>query len=170
MTIRISAALANALLAGSGVKDELDGGFLFIFSGPVPATADAALDMDNDHTQLCKIGADTPAEANPSTGLTFDAPSAAVLAKAAAETWTCVIAFDGADDGDPTLTPTFFRFCGPGDTGRGAGDGTTPRIQGTVAGPAAAADLNLGTNTLTDNTSNTQSIGLFQIRVPAAIA
>jgi hypothetical protein len=42
MTLRISTALRNAVLAGGSVKDALNGGKILIYSGAQPTTADAA--------------------------------------------------------------------------------------------------------------------------------
>ncbi|WP_251267931.1 hypothetical protein, partial [Enterobacter hormaechei] len=61
----ISIPLAQALLGQ--VKNALDGGFLYVFAGPVPASADDALDMVGSHTQLAKLSVS-------GGGLTFSAP------------------------------------------------------------------------------------------------
>ena len=58
MTIKASVALRNGLLQGSSVKEQLDGGFIYIYAGAEPADADTALDMVSTHTQLAKIAAD----------------------------------------------------------------------------------------------------------------
>lgn len=163
MAISFSAALSESVLNNSGIKTRLDTGFLYLFAGPVPTNADEALNTGALHTQLAKFG--TTAVADPPVGLTFDAPSGNVLPKAAAEGWLTLTAFDGVDSASSPLAPTFFRFCNTADNGRGAGDGTTYRIQGTVGGPADVADLNMATATL-PNTAE-RSIGFFQVRLPA---
>lgn len=149
---------AQALAA---IKSELDGGFLYIYAGPPPATAGAALDMDTLHTQLVmlSVGGDG------SSGLTFAAPNGPVMSKTSAEAWEGLIAFDGADDGEGELAPTFYRFCGPGDDGRSADGG--PRLQGTVGGPTSGANLVLGTDTLVDNGANSQGVGVFTVPIAA---
>lgn len=171
MTVHVSVALRNALLQGSSVKEELDGGFLYLFSGTVPATADTALDMVTVHTQLAKIAADDPPVAAGVTGLTFEAAAVnGALPKETTETWAAVIDFVGADAADAGVSPltaSFFRFCGPGDNGQAAGDAsTTPRIQGSLA--TAGGDINLVSTSLDDNGTNTVGVSVFEVRQPAS--
>lgn len=141
--------LYEAALAG--VKAALDGGAVYYFAGPVPADAGAALDTANDHTQLVEM-----------SGLTFDAPVGNALPKNDSEEWSGLVEFVGAEDGETTLTPTFFRFCPSGDDGTTAAD--TPRLQGTIGGPSSSADIKLtdGT-TLTANGTNTRGLALFTV-------
>ncbi|MDR1076356.1 MAG: hypothetical protein LBL59_08710 [Xanthomonadaceae bacterium] len=150
----ISDALALAAL--NAVKSGTDGGNLYLFNGPVPVDPDDALDMETDHTQLVKmtLGGDG------STGLTWGDPVGNVLPKPAGTVWEGLIAFDGAQAAQTSLSATFFRFCAAGDDGRGAG--TTMRIQGTVGGPTSAADLILDNGTLTAG-ANTQGVGIFSM-------
>lgn len=151
--MQLSTATRNAALNTVGIKEQLDAGFLYIYAGTPPVDANVALDMVAVHTELVKISLSGGA-----TGLTFDAPAAGVLPKAAAETWSGTCTFDGFAEATSTLTPTFFRFCAAGDNGRGVANSTTGyRIQGTVGGPSSGADLQLGTATLTDG--NVQPIG-----------
>lgn len=170
MAISISLALRNALLEGSSVKEELDGGFLYFYAGPVPADADTALDMVDDHTQLAKLAADDPPVDAGVTGLTFEAAATnGALPKTAAESWAALVHFNGADDaqaGVGPLTAAFFRFCGPGDDGRAAGTTSTPRIQGTIA--VAGADINMTSASLSDNGTNEVGLAAFEVRMPGA--
>ncbi len=152
MTALLSTRAKN--VAVGAVADDLAGGFKYYFAGPVPATADEALDMDNDHTEVVKMSVD----GDGSTGLTFDGPTAGVISKPSGDVWEGPVAFDGAEPSPGVLTPTFYRICGPGDNGRGAASGTQSRIQDTVGGPASAAAVRLGTETVEDNGSNTQGI------------
>lgn len=147
-------ATASEIALGA-LKDTLDGGRLFFFAGPVPATAEDALDMGTDHTQLVEM----TESGDGSTGLTFEAPSGTAMVKAAGEVWEGLIAFDGAEDGETTLTATFYRFCTDGDNGRGAA--TDPRIQGTIGGPEA--DMPMSNPSLTANGTNTQGASYFAI-------
>lgn len=152
-------ALATAMLAA--LKSELDGGYLYIFAGTVPADCSDALDMATDHTQVVRISVGGAA-----VGITFDAPTANTLSKAAAETWSGLVEFDGTVAGPGTITPTFWRLCGPGDNGRSASN-VLPRLQGTVGGPASSADLRLGDGTtMTDNGANTRSLPIFTYAIP----
>ena len=146
MSAIMSQDLAEAMLVA--FKDELDGGFIFIVAGPMPTSPHDALDMVNDHTQIAMLSED----GDGSTGLTLAAPSDHTVTKTPAENWRGLVNFDGAEDGESTLAPTFFRFCPAGDDGRGAA--TTPRLQGTVGGPNANVNLNLLSDTLTDNGTN----------------
>lgn len=140
MTIKLSEALANAMGNTGGIKELLDGGFLYLFAGPEPATADEALDMVADHTQVARF---TESD-DGTTGLTFAAPAARVLSKAGGESWQATTAFDGAEDTEPTLTITFYRFCPAGDNGRGVANSSTGyRIQGSVGDLLSAADLKM---------------------------
>jgi hypothetical protein len=170
MTIKLSDALANALLKGGTIDAELTGGFIYIFAGPVPANADAALDMTVStglHTQLVKIAADAVPVDSGVTGLQFAAAAASrALSKLASQTWAGKINFVGKDQGSAGVSPltaTFYRFCAAADNGQGAGTGSTPRIQGTV--DVAGADLNLTSVSLSDNGANVQGISAYEIRV-----
>lgn len=139
----------------SALKTELDGGRMYWFAGPVPASADDALDMDNDHTQLVEM----TESGDGVTGLTFDSPVGNAMTKAAGETWSGLISFDGAEDEESTLTATFYRFCADGDDGRGAATG--PRLQGTIGGPGS--DIPVTSAELTDNGVNTQGMSYFAV-------
>lgn len=146
----LAAAALNAMAS------ILNGGTLRYFAGPVPAEAGDALDMVSQHTELVVLSVD--GEGN---GLTFDAATGGVLPKAASETWSGLVDFDGAQDSETTLTPTFFRFCASGDDGRDAGEG---RVQGTIGGPSSSADIRLGDgNTVTANGTNTRALPIFTI-------
>ena len=52
MSYKTSTALRNGMLAGSGLKEQLDAGFIKIYAGTVPATADDAI---GSATLLCTI-------------------------------------------------------------------------------------------------------------------
>lgn len=156
MSYKITDDLAAAML--TAFKTEMDLGFLYIFAGPVPATPDLALDMGADHTQVAVL---TVAD-DGITGLEFLAATGSVISKNS-DVWEGTIEFDGAEDGETTLTPTFFRFCAAADTGRTAAD--TPRLQGTVGGPSSTADLRLASDDVTANGTNTIAAAMFNFRV-----
>jgi hypothetical protein len=138
--LSLSTATRNAALNGTGIKEQFDGGFLYLFAGTVPSSANDALNMTTTHTEMVVISLDGLGV----DGLTFDAPSAGVLAKAAAEAWRGVAAFDGAEDSETSLTATFYRLCADGDDGRGAANASTGyRIQGVIDEPGSGADLEL---------------------------
>jgi hypothetical protein len=159
--MKISGALATHIAAA--YKTNLDAGFLFIYSGAVPATADEALDMGAEHTELVKISLNGDGV----TGLTFDAAANGVIAKPVAANWSGTIAVDGAEEGDGTvtLTPTFGRFCEAGDNGRGAGT-TQDRVQFTVSGPSGSGECILSADTITDNDANVQVLNFARIEQP----
>lgn len=126
--------LSNTLLKtlAAAAKTELDGGKLHIFSGPVPTSAQDAIDGSSVLLATITLSGDG------STGLTFDTPTTGTLNKAAAETWTCL----GADV--TTGTAAFFRFCESGDAGTGSST-TASRVQGTVGTNPFLHDLIGGT-------------------------
>lgn len=161
MSLKFSIAAANLLAAA--LKAELDNGFLYLYAGPVPATASEALDMGADHTEVVKISVDGDGV----TGLTFENPATAILAKEGDEDWKGTAAFDGAEDGEANLNPTFYRFCTAADNGRGVADGTTGhRIQGTVGGPASGAEIVLEASAVVNGAN--VPIGGFTWRVGPA--
>lgn len=157
----LTTPLRNGMLVTGSLKSLLDSGFLYIFTGPVPASAEDALDMASAHTQLVKL-----TESNDgATGLTFDAIATnGVLAKDPDEVWEGTIAFDGADDAETTLEATFYRFCEAGDDARGSGV-AKKRIQGTI-GANAAFDMTLTDPSLTANGANTQSLAIVNFELP----
>lgn len=159
MTLKATPATKNALLDAIGLKEQLDNGFLYIFSGTAPATANEALNVATTHTELCRISVADDGV----TGLTFDAPAAGVISKAAAETWSGTCVFNGFNAAT-TQAATFFRFCAAADDGRGVANGTTGyRIQGTVTAIGAGGDLQIGSGSLTDGVL--QPIGAFSVSI-----
>lgn len=139
----------------AALKTALDGGKLYWFAGPVPATAEEALDMATAHTQLVVM----TKSGDGTTGLTFDAPSGNAMVKAAAETWSGLVSFDGANAASSSLDATFYRFCPVGDDGRSLTTGV--RLQGRI-GPADS-DFPMASPTLTANGTNTQGASYFAI-------
>lgn len=158
--MKITTDLADAIAAL--YKEELDGGFLYVFSGPIPASAEDALDMGGDHTQLAMLSIDDDGE----TGFTWDAPVDGVIVKPGAAVWEGLNDFDGAEDSETTLTATFARFCPDGDDGRGAA--TTPRVQFCISGPAGACELLLNSTSVTANGTLKTRIDFARIVVPLA--
>lgn len=157
MTTRVSVASRNGVLNGTGIKEQFNLSFLYIFKGAVPATAEEALDVVTAHTEIVRVSNNSTG-----TGLTFANPAAGVLSKTGAEVWSGVAALDGFDEVTDPATPTFYRLCAAGDNGRGVADGTTGyRIQGSVGGPGSGADLVLGAATITNGA--TQPIAAYEI-------
>ena len=143
MAIKVSTGLRDSLLGTESLKTSLDGGFIKIYSGTAPVTADDA----ETGTLLVTVSVD-----DTGTGLTFDAPSGGTMQKAAAEVWSGTIAVTG--------TATHYRYIQSGDTG---GSSTTEkRIQGTVG--TSGADLNLSNTSL--SAGALQTIDAYSITMP----
>lgn len=147
-------ATASEVALGA-LKLALDGGRMFWFSGPVPANENIALDMVATHTQLVEM----TESGDGTTGLTFADPDGVAMTKTAEEVWSGLIEFDGAEDAETTLIASFYRFCGPGDDGRGVA--TLPRLQGTIGAPGS--DIPLTNVELEANTLNTQGMSYFAV-------
>lgn len=168
---KITTGLKNYMLATGSFKAAMEAGnatpaglYVYYFNGAVPATADDALDMATEHTQLVKLGADTPATATPVDPLEFDATaSGGFIGKDPTQTWQGIADFDGANDGEATLPATFFRICAGGDNGRGAGTGTSYRVQGTIG--AIGADLLMPNPTITNGGTETRGLSLAQFNI-----
>lgn len=115
---KFSTGLRTGMLNGEGLKEQLDGGRIRIFSvassSEIPTTADGA----ESGTPLMEL----TAGGDGVTGLTFEPPAGGAISKAADEVWMT----SSIDDAG---TCAYFRFVGSADAG---GDSTTePRIQGT---------------------------------------
>lgn len=160
MTTKATIELQNTQT--NATKAELDGGFMYFFAGPEPETADEALDMVGLHTEVLKLslGGDGV------TGLVFDAANEGVIAKPVAAVWDGLIAFSGAQSGQTTLTPTFYRFCAAGDNGRAVAAGS--RLQGSVGGPQSNRNVRLSSDTLTANGLNRQGLANYTYNLGSA--
>lgn len=127
MAFKFSTELRRQQCVVGSLKQILDGGVIRVYSGPVPASADAGL---AGNTLLLEIDAE-------GAGLTFESTaSGATLTKSLSQIWQANNLANG--------TATFFRFVKAADTGT-----QTPsevRIQGTIGGPAA--DLTISNATL----------------------
>lgn len=147
MTIKASTGLRNKLLDTNPFKTIFNLGFLNIYAGPEPATADAAL-VGGTHTLLCAISNN-----NTATGITFAASaSSGAITKNLSETWSKAAVATG--------TAAFFRLVAAGDTG--ASSTTEARVQGSVG--TSGADLNLTTVSLVSATIYT--VDSFSITLP----
>ncbi len=147
----LSNALRTAILGTQGVSELLTGGVIHVFSGPIPATADEALDVGGAHTLLITVD-------NSGSGVSFDTPVNGVLPKLPSETWGGTFAASGA--------PTFYRWCAASDAGTAAGGASTYRVQGSAGGPLDAVEFDLGANPVTSGNSFTLSVA--NIRQPSA--
>lgn len=150
MTVRLSTGMRNKILdggSGGGVAGALTSGFIYIYPGTQPTTPDTGA----TGTLLGKV----TVNGDGTTGLSFDASSAGVLPKAAAQTWR----FTGLADGQAA----WFRFSAASDTPT-ATSSSAARIDGTIG--TAGADLNIAnTNIVTGAVSTVDN---FTITMPGS--
>lgn len=147
MTTKASTGLRNHMLATGSLAAALNGGFLELYEGPEPATADAAIDP-GQHKLLCRIYSD-----GTSAGLTLANTAADGFIEKSAQTWSGTNIESG--------TAKFFRFVGSADNG--SLSTTLPRLQGSVA--RAGADLNITSVELAAGAP--QAVNFFSIALPA---
>ncbi len=147
MAIKTSTGLAAHLAVTGSMKEAFDLGFINVYSGAAPATADAAETGDI----LWTISVD-----GDGTGLTFDAtPVDRALVKVEADTW-----------GGATVAGTagYWRLVTAADTG--ALSTTEERIQGTC-GSTAGAELYMSSTTLsTDTDLLAKTLAAFSVALP----
>jgi len=147
MTIKASTGLRNKLLDTNSMKSIFNLGFLNLYSGPVPSSADDAI-VGGTHLLLCQISNN-----NTTTGLTFASAAAnGAITKNLSETWSKAAANTG--------TASFYRFVSSSDTA--ASSTTEARVQGSVG--TSGADLNLTTTSLV--ATNVYAIDTFSISLP----
>lgn len=151
MAISTSTGFSKKLMTGTSSATELfTGGKIIVYSGTVPANADAATGA------AVAVWTITKTNGTPS-GLTFDAgvTGSRALVKAAADTW----------GGDITGTPadvTFFRLLESADTGTDADtDGAYARVQGTVG--VTEGDFRVASVSLSAGTKN---LSAFSMQIP----
>ncbi len=141
--MKLSTGMRNALLSGGSLKATLDGGEIRIYSGTVPADADASI---GGATLLVTIK-------NGGSGITFGSASGGVIQKAGGETWSGTNAATG--------TASFYRHVLSADDGTSSS--SAARLQGTVG--VAGADMNLSSVSLTSGA--TQTLNFYSVTVPA---
>jgi len=150
MSIKLSTGLRDQLLDTGSLRDVLASGFIRIYSGTPPASADDAFNDQGDATQLCLI----TVNGDGTTGLTLNADAASGAITKNADLWSGTVSDTGV--------ATWFRHVGAADTG--AASTTEPRIQGSVG--AGGADMNFSSTTLT--AAATQTIDFYTITLPAS--
>ena len=145
MALKVSTGLRDHMLASGSFKNAMDSGFLRLYSGTEPATADAAV---APAVLQCTIS-----DAGAGGGLTWEAVAVSgVLSKPVSQAWQGAVS--------PGGTVTFFRFVATGDDGLLST--SQRRIQGTI--DIVGGDLNLS-NTLLVNLS-IQTINHFNVALP----
>jgi hypothetical protein len=154
MALKLSTGLRNGMLNSTGFIEAFNDGIIYIYSGPQPANADAAI----TGTNLLKITVNNGAwsAGSATNGLGFDAPSNGTISKASAEVWRGL----GINGGG---TAGWFRLCG-NPTDAGGSSTTLPRLDGTVA--ISGGDMNLSSITIVDNAPTT--IDTFQFTLPSS--
>ena len=147
MAIQLSTGLRNALLDTGSIKGTLDLGFIKIYTGTAPASADDA----ETGTLLCTISVD-----GLGGGISFDTnATSGSLYKAPGEAWQGTVGNGGGVAG-------YYRHIGASDTG--VSSTTEPRIQGSIG--VSGADMNFSDTTLVD--AATQSIDYYIVTMPAS--
>jgi cytochrome c556 len=146
MTLKVSTGLRNKLMDTGSLKTIMAAGLVKIYSGAIPADADAAV----TGSIVCTVS-----QASAGTGVNFDTSAAAgVISKAPAETWSGVNA--------ATATATYYRHVAASDDGTLST--TQARLQGAVA--TVGSDLNLSSVALVSGA--TQTIDYYSVTLPAA--
>lgn len=143
--IKVSTGFRVAQAVTGSIKEILDGGLVHLYSGAVPASADAAL---GGATLLCEIsagGSGTPVTFEPTAPL-------GVVKKSVSENWTGNNLAGG--------TPTFFRYVINGDNG--SASSSAIRLQGT-AGPLGS-DMFISALPLVNGAP--QAFSVFELTIP----
>lgn len=145
MTLKISTGLRNAMLVSASFVGAFTTPKVLIYSGPVPADADAAL---SGNTLLCEVSDD-----DTGTALSFEAAAVdGTLSKLSSQVWSGENIASG--------TASFYRLCNDADAG--AASTTLPRVQGTIG--VAGADMNISNPTLV--AAALQPVDYFSIAFP----
>ena len=145
MTLKASTGLRNQLLETNSLKTILAAGFIKIYSGTPPTSADDAIAAGN--TLLTTITAAAGA------GLTMGVAANGALPKNAAEAWSGVNVAGGV--------ASFYRHVAVGDTG--VSSATQARVQGTIS--TIGDDMNITAGTTLANGA-TQTLNLYQLYLP----
>lgn len=153
MTIQLSTGLRNGMLNATGYKEAFTNGVIYLYSGPQPASADAAV----AGTLLGKVtlAAGAFAFGTGTNGINMDVPAAGIVSKAAAEAWQMV--------GIAIGTIGWGRLMGNANDALGIST-TLPRFDFSVA--TVGADLNLSTVSIIVGTPVT--VDIFQFTLPPA--
>lgn len=147
MAFLVSTALRNALLATAGLDDSLNGGVIRMYTGTVPATADASI---GTATLKCTISLN-----DTGVGINFEAtPVSGVLAKSSSEVWLGTVVAAG--------DYSFYRFSSLTDDG--SESTTEKRLQGTIG--VLNADLLVAD--LAKAIGEEQRIDTFYVGMPAS--
>lgn len=146
MALKASTGLRAKLLDTGSLKSILALGFIKLYAGTMPATADEA--VPGGATLLCTISVNSTG-----TGISFDAAAVGgTISKAPGEVWSGVNAAGG--------TAAWYRHVAVGDDGTLST--TQARLQGTIG--TAGAELNLSSVNLSNGA--TQTIDYYSVTQP----
>lgn len=138
MAVKESTGLRNYRQVTGSLRAALTAGFIHIYDGAEPATADAAL---GGATLLCTISL-----ASSGTGITLDAVAVdGVASRPTGVVWS--------GENVATGTARFYRYVAPGDDGTLST--TQCRVQGRIA--VAGADINMTATALVSGATQTLS-------------
>ena len=145
MTFKTSTGLRNNMLVGSSFAGIMATAKLRIYSGTVPATADAAL---SGNTLLCEISDDDTGDP-----LQFEATAVnGSLSKLSSQVWSGECVASG--------TASFYRLVNDSDDGTTST--TADRVQGSIG--VAGADMNISNPTLV--ALALQPVDYFSVALP----
>lgn len=141
--LKISTGLRNAMLDTATLRTALGNGFVKIYSGAAPGSADAAV----TGTLLCVISDDTTG-----VGISLAPAAGGSIAKTPTEVW--------AGNNVASGTAGYYRHVASTDTGTASI--TEPRVQGAIA--TSGSELNLTSVVLSNGA--TQTVDFYSITLP----
>lgn len=147
MSFQVSTGLRNHMLVTGSTKAALDSGFIKIYAGTIPTTADDAINLGVSPI-LCTISVNSTG-----TGITLAATATAgVVTKNSGEVWSGVNAASG--------TATFYRHVSATDTA--ISSTTEKRVQGLIA--LLGQEFDISNPVLTSGA--TQTIDYYALTLP----
>lgn len=152
MTVRLSTGLRTALAGDTGFGATFDKGVIYIYSGPQPLTADAA--VTGTLLGIVTTGGLPFTWGSPTNGLSFEAAANGAITKDASDTWQ----FTGLATG----TAGWFRLMGNAEDSLGSST-TLPRMDGSCG--VGSGDLRLSTLSIAEDAPNTVTV--FKFTIPA---
>lgn len=148
MALRLSTGLRQELLGSADFQAAMAVSFINIYSGSQPASAD---DDIGTSVLLATIYSD-----GASVGVSFDAPVAGVISKAAGETWSGTAVATGS--------AAWFRLYDSTDAAPESSDPTKSRLDGSVA--TSGGEMNISNTSVTSGA--VQTVSTFAVTQPAS--
>lgn len=144
MTYKVSTGLRNHMLASNSLRNALAGGFIRIYTGAEPASADDAA----TGTLLCTISLN-----GSGTGIDLDSTAAGgVIQKPSAAVWKGTNVATG--------TAGYYRHVGPADDA--SASTSQPRLQGRIA--TSGAEMNISSTALVSGAE--QGLDFYSVQLP----